>query len=118
MPRNAMSRGDFYDAALFHPELGAIADLRRLAIVGYVGPLQQHRGCLAYRGGARYSAPSSAVSDACFVDARLRPQRISRGIDPGLAAGDRRVEVSDPLLHHQSCCPAAQFDARGLPDTA
>src|ERR1700722_5817324 len=101
MPRNGMSGVDFYDAPCLYtvldPELGAIADLRRLAVVGYVGPLQQHRSCLPCSGGARYRAPSSAVSHACFVDARLRPQRTSRGVNPGLAAGDRRVEISNPL---------------------
>src|SRR5580692_1037843 len=118
MPQNAMSRGDFYDAALLHPELGAIADLRRLAVVGYVGPLQQHCDCLACRGGARYRAPSSDLSDACFVDTRLRAQRTSRGVNPGAAAGDRRVEITDSVSHPQSCRAAAQLDARGLPDTA
>src|SRR5271168_3287197 len=103
MPRNATWRGDFYDAALLHPELGTIADLCRLAVVGYVSPLQQHRDCLSCRGGARYRAPPSGVSDACFVDARLRAERTSCGVNPGAVAGDRRVEITDPIRHHQSC---------------
>ena len=55
---------------------------------------------------------------ARFVDARLRAQRTCRGVDPGAAAGHSRVEIADPVRHHQSCRAAAQLDARGLPDTA
>src|ERR1700743_3392842 len=100
MPQNAMSRGDFYDAALLHLELGIVADLRHLAVVGYVGPLQQHRGCFASRRGARYRAPSSAVSEACFVDAQLRAQRTGRGVNAGAVAGDRRLELTDSVSPH------------------
>src|ERR1700677_538974 len=117
MQRNAMSRGDFYDAALLCPELGTIADLCRLAAVGHVRPLQQHRGGLACRCATRYRAASSGVSDACSVDARLRAQRTCRGTDPGDGAGDSRVEITYPVSHHLSCCSAAELDARGLSDT-
>src|ERR1700678_1512160 len=99
MQRNAMSRGDFYDAALLRPDLGTIADLCRLAGVGYVGPLQQHRGCFACCGGARYCVASSDLSAAGFVDARLCAQRTCRGVNPGAAAGDSRVEITDPVSH-------------------
>src|SRR5271155_4091235 len=118
MPRNAMLRGGFYDAALVRPELGTIADLCRLAGVGYVGPLQQYRGCLSCRRGERYRAPSSDLSGACFLDARLRAQRTCRGIDPRAAAGDSRMEITNSVRYDQSGCAAAQLDAGRLPDTA
>src|SRR5271155_3716051 len=103
MPRNAMLRGGFYDAALVRPELGIVADLCRLAGVGYVGPLQQYRRYLSCRRGERYRAPSSDLSGACFLDARLRAQRTGRRVNPGVAAGDSRVEITDSVRHHQSC---------------